>query len=57
MQWISGQMSKMRRCIGAGVLALTPTLAAAEPIELKLAYFTSDHFQSYRAGVKPFVER
>jgi TRAP-type transport system periplasmic protein len=38
------------------VLALTPVTAAAEPIKLKLAFYTSDRASVYHAGVKPFVE-
>lgn len=58
MQRVLGHMNEMHRCsIAAAILglALVPAFAIAEPIELKLAYFTSDQFQSYRAGVQPFV--
>jgi len=44
----------------AGVLALVPTLApmpsCAEPIRLKLSFFTSDRSVAYQAAIKPFVE-
>lgn len=38
------------------VLALLPAMAAAEPIKLKLAYFSSDRSHLYRSGAKPFVD-
>ena len=37
-------------------LALLPGVAAAEPITLKFAYFSSDQSTSYRLAVKPFVD-
>ncbi len=37
-------------------LALLPSAAAAEPIELKLAYITSDRSQFYLDAIKPFVD-
>lgn len=36
--------------------ALLPAMAAAEPITLKLAFFSSDRTHLYRSGVKPFVD-
>jgi TRAP-type C4-dicarboxylate transport system substrate-binding protein len=36
--------------------ALLPCAAAAEPITLKLAYFSSDRTITYLAAVKPFVD-
>src|SRR5258708_1575666 len=36
--------------------ALVPVAAAAGPITLKLAVFSSDRAMSYRAGIKPFIE-
>jgi TRAP-type C4-dicarboxylate transport system substrate-binding protein len=36
--------------------ALLPCTANAEPIELKLAYFTSDQAKFYSVAVKPFVD-
>ena len=42
-------------CATAAV-ALGPSLAAAEPIKLKLAYFTSDRTSAYVDMVKPFVD-
>lgn len=36
--------------------ALLPLAAAAEPIKLKLSYFTSDREVIYRTAVKPFVD-
>ena len=37
-------------------LALLPVVATAEPITLKLAYFSSDRTVGYEAGIKPFVD-
>jgi TRAP-type C4-dicarboxylate transport system substrate-binding protein len=36
--------------------ALLPAPSAAEPIKLKLAYFTSDRSTTYLATIKPFVD-
>ncbi|HVZ50365.1 MAG TPA: TRAP transporter substrate-binding protein DctP [Pseudolabrys sp.] len=38
------------------LVLLAPTLAAAEPIELKLAFFSSDRTYLYTTGVQPFVD-
>ena len=35
---------------------LAPCLTSAEPITLKLSFFTSDRTTAYRAVVKPFVD-
>lgn len=40
----------------AVALAMTPVAASAEPITLKLAFFTSDRATIYLAGIKPFVD-
>jgi len=37
-------------------LVVLPIAAAAEPIKLKLAFFSSDRTVLYRAGIKPFVD-
>jgi TRAP-type C4-dicarboxylate transport system substrate-binding protein len=37
-------------------LVLAPLAAAAEPIRLKLAYFTSDQTNIYKFSIKPFVD-
>ena len=37
-------------------LALLPTMATAEPIRLKLAFFSSDSNHLYLSAVKPFVD-
>jgi TRAP-type C4-dicarboxylate transport system substrate-binding protein len=37
-------------------LALLPAAAAAEPIKLKLAFFSSDRVNLYFAAIKPFVD-
>ena len=36
--------------------ALLPCAAAAEPIKLKMAYFSSDRSTTYLAAIKPFVD-
>jgi TRAP-type C4-dicarboxylate transport system substrate-binding protein len=42
---------------GAAIaLALLPAVAAAEPIKLKLAFYTSDRASVYHSAVKPFVD-
>lgn len=38
------------------LFALWPLAAAAEPIKLKLAFFTSDRTTAYLTAVKPFVD-
>jgi TRAP-type C4-dicarboxylate transport system substrate-binding protein len=43
------------RCIVALALLL-PTAAVADPINLKLSFFTSDQSVAYKAAVKPFVD-
>jgi TRAP-type C4-dicarboxylate transport system substrate-binding protein len=35
---------------------LLPSLAAAEPIELKFSFFTSDRSNIYQTAIKPFVD-
>ena len=37
-------------------LALVPAASAAEPIKLKMAYFSSDRTTTYLAAIKPFVD-
>ena len=37
-------------------LILLPAVAAAEPIKLKLAYFSSDRSTTYVGAIKPFVD-
>ena len=48
-------MIKILRCFVV-VLVLLPAAAAAEPIKLKLAFFSSDRTHLYRSGAKPFVD-
>ena len=38
------------------LICLAPTLSAADPINLKLSFFTSDRSQIYQISVKPFVD-
>ena len=37
-------------------LSLLPAMAAAEPITLKLSFFTSDRSSAYQCEIKPFVD-
>ncbi len=49
----------MRRIVAhfiLGVALLLPNALLAEPIKLKLAFFSSDRTHLYRAAVKPFVD-
>jgi len=49
----------MRRIVTQFMFAaalLLPTVVAAEPINLKLAYFSSDRSTTYLAAIEPFVE-
>jgi TRAP-type C4-dicarboxylate transport system substrate-binding protein len=43
------------RCVVL-LLALCATAAAADPIKLKLAFFSSDRSAPFRAAIKPFVD-
>ena len=45
----------LRRCALLS-LALIPTASAAEPIKLKMAYFSSDRTTTFAAAIKPFVD-
>jgi TRAP-type C4-dicarboxylate transport system substrate-binding protein len=40
----------------AAFIALSPGLAAADPVNLKLSFFTSDRSHIYEYSVKPFVD-
>ena len=44
-----------RTCCAAVLLAALATGASAEPIRLKLSFFTSDRELAFQAGVKPFI--
>ena len=44
------------RASALAIALLLPLAAAAEPIELKLSFFSSDQSDAYRDGVKPFVD-
>jgi TRAP-type C4-dicarboxylate transport system substrate-binding protein len=37
------------------LFVLSPCVAAAEPIELKLAFFSSDQSMTYQAAIEPFI--
>ena len=47
-----------RAALRIGMLAALslPSLAAAAPVELKLSFFTSEQTDTFRFGVKPFVD-
>lgn len=45
----------LARCALLSV-ALVPAVSAAEPIKLKMAYFSSDRTTTYLAAIKPFVD-
>ena len=49
-------MSKYFLRIAATMFVLLPAVAAAEPIKLKLAFYSSDRSVLYLAGIKPFVD-
>jgi TRAP-type C4-dicarboxylate transport system substrate-binding protein len=50
-------MKTLARCASFVLaLALLPLPAMAEPIKLKLSFFTSDRSQTYQKAVKPFVD-
>ena len=49
-------MLKALVCCSLLSFSLLPCAAVAEPIKLKLSYFTSDAEVIYRSGVKPFVD-
>ena len=40
----------------AALTLLWPIAAAADPIDLKLSFFTSDQSAIYQASIKPFVD-
>jgi TRAP-type C4-dicarboxylate transport system substrate-binding protein len=43
-------------CCTAVLLAALTTSASAEPIRLKLSFFTSDRELAFQAGIKPFID-
>ena len=48
--------SFVRSGLLVAALASSASAASAEPIKLKLAYFSSDRSTSYRAVILPFLE-
>jgi len=38
------------------VIVLLPLAAAADPVRLKLSFFTSDRSIAYQAAIQPFVD-
>jgi TRAP-type C4-dicarboxylate transport system substrate-binding protein len=53
---LEARMIKTLLRAAAVTLAVLPAMAAAEPIKLKLAFFSSDRTHLYRSVVKPFVD-
>lgn len=53
---IGKSMFRMLARCALFAFALWPCMAVAEPIKLKLAYFSSDQSTTYLAAVKPFVD-
>jgi len=49
-------MLKIIACVLLAAWTLTSFGAGAEPVNLKLSFFSSDRSTSYRAALKPFVE-
>jgi TRAP-type C4-dicarboxylate transport system substrate-binding protein len=49
-------MTKMIRWIALTLLTLTPLAARAEPITVKLSFYTSDRSSIYQNSIKPFVD-
>ena len=49
-------MSKVITGLTAALLTLMSFFAMAEPIQLKLSFFSSEHSETYQYGVKPFVD-
>ncbi len=43
-------------CVAVATPLLLPLATAAEPVTLKLSFFTSDRSVAYQAAVKPFVD-
>jgi len=43
-------------CAGVLIAGLLPPAVLAEPVALKLSFFAPDHIETYRGGVKPFVD-
>jgi len=43
-------------CCAAVMLAVSAATARAEPIRLKLSFFTSDRELAYQAAIKPFID-
>jgi TRAP-type C4-dicarboxylate transport system substrate-binding protein len=50
------EMTNRARCVALLCMLLLPTASAAEPVTLKLAFFTSDRASVYASAVKPFVD-
>jgi TRAP-type C4-dicarboxylate transport system substrate-binding protein len=53
---IGKSMLKMAAPCALLLFVLSPYVAVAEPIELKLAFFSSDQSMTYLAAIKPFVD-
>jgi TRAP-type C4-dicarboxylate transport system substrate-binding protein len=53
---IGKSMFKMTASCATLLFVLSPCVAVAEPIELKLAFWSSDESMTYLAAIKPFVD-
>ena len=49
-------MFKMATPCAMLLFVLSPCVAAAETVELKLAFFSSDQSMTYQASIKPFID-
>jgi TRAP-type C4-dicarboxylate transport system substrate-binding protein len=53
---VRDQINTTARIAAAAFILLLPFAAAAEPVTLKLSFFTSDRSVAYLTAVKPFVD-
>jgi TRAP-type C4-dicarboxylate transport system substrate-binding protein len=53
---MGNSMSRVLALCALFSFALLPSAASAEPVKLKLSFFTSDRALLYRAAVQPFVD-
>ena len=49
-------MFEDNRAMRVAFVCLLPAAAAADPIKLKMAYFSSDRTTTYLAAIEPFVD-
>jgi TRAP-type C4-dicarboxylate transport system substrate-binding protein len=55
-QHMPSPIARLETLALACALALPPTALAADPVKLKLSFFTSDRSVAYRTAIKPFVD-